>query len=366
MGGQGSGRPPKPETLVKRWSEQTKPTTAVSNALVLPNLSGDHSAGQVLTTPVNANDIVNKAYCDSNATPPAGSDGQIQYNNSGAFGANANLKTNKSGDIEATNLKVNDATTGGADNTFLGIGIGASNTGARNMVMGKGAGAGLTTGSDNVFIGKDCAAAMDTAGSNTAIGTDSMRYGDRGTYNFGLGKSTLYWNVYGSHNIAIGNQAGFGTATKACYYDIFIGADSGYYVQNGGYNICIGGKCANKLTTANFNTLIGYQADEKITTGSNNVMIGYNAGQNNQTGASNVFIGNNAGQNETTSNKLYIANTNTANPLIYGEFDNNFVKINSCLCLGQLIDDSAPNDSLFLSGSSLYHRDNGGTDHVVT
>lgn len=65
MGGQGSGRHPSPETIVKRFSEQNKPSDMVSNALILPNFSGDHSAGKVLTTPVNSTDIVNKDYVDS-------------------------------------------------------------------------------------------------------------------------------------------------------------------------------------------------------------------------------------------------------------------------------------------------------------
>jgi hypothetical protein len=41
-----------------------------------------------------------------------------------------------------------------------------------------------------------------------------------------------------------------------------------------------------------------------------------------------VFLGYQAGQNETNSDRLYIDNTNTTTPLIYGEFDNNRVKIN--------------------------------------
>ena len=41
-----------------------------------------------------------------------------------------------------------------------------------------------------------------------------------------------------------------------------------------------------------------------------------------------MFIGYNAGYDETGSNKLYIENSDSSNPLIYGEFDNDFVKIN--------------------------------------
>jgi len=41
-----------------------------------------------------------------------------------------------------------------------------------------------------------------------------------------------------------------------------------------------------------------------------------------------VFIGHEAGYDETGSNKLYIDNSNTTTPLIYGEFDNDLVTVN--------------------------------------
>ena len=46
-------------------------------------------------------------------------------------------------------------------------------------------------------------------------------------------------------------------------------------------------------------------------------------------GTGNVFIGPNAGYNETTSNKLYIDNSNTSTPLIYGDFSTNRLSINA-------------------------------------
>lgn len=46
-------------------------------------------------------------------------------------------------------------------------------------------------------------------------------------------------------------------------------------------------------------------------------------------GNGNVFLGNFAGYNEAGSNKLYIANSDIDPPLIYGEFDNKKVGINT-------------------------------------
>ena len=70
--------------------------------------------------------------------------------------------------------------------------------------------------------------------------------------------------------------------------------------------------------------------------GSYNTFIGRESGRKNTTGSGNIVIGHGAGPTSNNSNndlKLYIdvdISTNNGNdtPLIYGEFDNDFVKIN--------------------------------------
>ena len=61
MGGKGSGRPPSAETLIKKSQSNLTP---IADDMFIPNHSGDHSKGQVLTTPVNDLDMVNKKYVD--------------------------------------------------------------------------------------------------------------------------------------------------------------------------------------------------------------------------------------------------------------------------------------------------------------
>ena len=58
MGGKGSGRKPEPKTPIGILSGQ-------GEEFFIPNLSGDHSAGNVQDTPVDPTDLVNKAYVDS-------------------------------------------------------------------------------------------------------------------------------------------------------------------------------------------------------------------------------------------------------------------------------------------------------------
>jgi hypothetical protein len=52
-----------------------------------------------------------------------------------------------------------------------------------------------------------------------------------------------------------------------------------------------------------------------------NTALGYRSGRGCTNGSRNVFLGNQAGENETTSDNLYISNSNTSTPLIYGKFD---------------------------------------------
>lgn len=64
-------------------------------------------------------------------------------------------------------------------------------------------------------------------------------------------------------------------------------------------------------------------------TGSSNTYIGYDSGIS-LDGNANICIGNESGptSSQTSSNLLFIDIETTDNPLIYGEFDNDFIKIN--------------------------------------
>ena len=111
--------------------------------------------------------------------------------------------------------------------------------------------------------------------------------------------------------------------------------------------VSIGGRAGQRNTTGTGNTLLGNKAGYgngafskavaiganalENATASNNTAIGYSAGQAVITGSANVFVGYSAGSAETGSNKLYIENSNSATPLIYGEFDTDLVRVNGKL-----------------------------------
>lgn len=105
-------------------------------------------------------------------------------------------------------------------------------------------------------------------------------------------------------------------------------------VTDGSENSALGYKSLYRLTTGLKNTAIGGEALKNNETGSANLALGYYAGYN-STGSRNVFIGNNAGGLLTTGDDLlYIDNSNTSNPLIYGNFASNMLRVNGSLQVG--------------------------------
>ena len=157
-----------------------------------------------------------------------------------------------------------------------------------------------------------------------------------------IGKQTGSNNTSGENDIFIGYRAGYkNTQSKS---NIFIGYQSGLNYNdkssdgNGrGGNVFVGDYTgtakdgASGTTTGRRNSFFGYYAGWSFEQGSNNIFIGAGAGENFTVGSGNIFIGNEAGMNATGDNKLYIANSRTTTPLIYGEFDNQLLKINGYL-----------------------------------
>ena len=156
---------------------------------------------------------------------------------------------------------------------------------------------GYYTGNDNVSsagnvaIGRASQEAHISGNFTTSIGNYSMQKHETGTNNVALGAYALGNSIDGASNTALG--------TGALRYD----------------------------TTGNNNVALGafalYNGKNVATT----VAIGANAGYS-ATGDNNVFLGYNAGYSETGSNKLFIDNSNTSSPLVYGEFNNNLIRIN--------------------------------------
>lgn len=176
---------------------------------------------------------------------------------------------------------------------------------------------------DNVSLGQDALknnkAYSGIGVGNTAIGFQALRDnaidslgGTYGFYNIGIGTNALLQNQTGYLNTAIGTDAlSLGTLSRR---NIAIGASAGKDID-ANYNIAIGVNAMSGRKYGNRNTIIGHEAGSfsgsPSTVDSANVLIGYKAG-------SGINLG---------SNKLYIANSETTNPLIWGDFNLKYLGI---------------------------------------
>ncbi|OQX24794.1 MAG: hypothetical protein BWK80_18960 [Desulfobacteraceae bacterium IS3] len=96
-------------------------------------------------------------------------------------------------------------------------------------------------------------------------------------------------------------------------------------------NTFVGYNAGYKNTDGSKNIFLGHSAGYQNTVGNSNTFVGYYAGRQNTQGSGNVFIGYYAGQNETGSDKLYIENSDSDSPLVYGDFSNNILAVGGSL-----------------------------------
>lgn len=164
----------------------------------------------------------------------------------------------------------------------------------------------------NIFVGNNAGNANTVAGiNNTTFGDDAFNSNTTGDHNTAIGSSALSDNTTANDNIAVGAFS--------------------LQSNNGSSNVGIGVQALQNVTGGSDNVAIG-RISLRNATGSQNVAIGREAGL--VAGSGNVFVGHNAGNAESGSNKLYIENSSSTTPLIYGDFANDSVKIYGTLSLG--------------------------------
>lgn len=214
-------------------------------------------------------------------------------------------------------------------NYFIGHESGLMNqTGEHNSFLGYQAGMHLTTGTYNVFLGHKSGMNNDAGSYNVYIGNGSGISNTGSYYGTFVGHNSGYYNT-GWFNSYLGCNSGFATISGGS--NTFIGVNAGRLFEKGSYNTFVGtdageggpGDYYNHGTTdtPSNNTALGFQAGNLIQSGNNNVYLGSYSGAVNESGSGNVFIGHESGRSETASNKLYIANSDTIVPLVYGDFE---------------------------------------------
>jgi trimeric autotransporter adhesin len=189
-------------------------------------------------------------------------------------------------------------------NTFIGYESGIGNNGVLGM-----------TGKEIVSIGAFSLRNLTSGSSNSSFGFKAMQQATTGNGNVAIGTRSLFNNTTGNYNVSIGDSAMYGSATSIGDRNIAIGA---YALRNA-------------VATTTNNVAIGDSTMQMLGNGGSNVALGSNALSKNVNGNRNIAIGLNAGYNETTSDKLYIENSNANkdNALIYGDFANDSLNLNA-------------------------------------
>lgn len=196
----------------------------------------------------------------------------------------------------------------------------------------------------SIFLGSGAGIIDDgTFNYNVGIGYDALHTNSIGYYNIANGYKALYTNSTGFLNTAIGGQALYKNTTSN---NVALGAHTLYENTTGQYNVGIGNSANYYNQTGSWNTIIGHHA-------------GYGSSLHNKSG--NIFLGYYAGSAETGSNKLYIENSSSDTPLIYGEFDNDKIVINGEFQATGITRDSGGDAG---ANGQVLSSTGGGTDWV--
>jgi len=181
-----------------------------------------------------------------------------------------------------------------------------------------------------------------------------------GTANLLFGAGTGRQITTGGFNCLMGSLIAYIGNPSSC---VVVGCNS---LNNTGSSTtqvtAIGTSCGITMT-GNSNTVIGFEAGRLTTSGANNTFIGTTAGRSNITGSGSVFIGYQAGYNELNSNKLYIANSGTSTPLIYGDFNTAALTINGTAAITGTTTLATSLNGILKASSGTVSQAAAGTDY---
>ncbi len=186
-----------------------------------------------------------------------------------------------------------------------------SSDATRNVFIGWESGHDWTTGYDNVSVGYTALHLNQSGYANVAIGKDALALNVSGLSNTAVGFAALSANL-GNNNDAFGEGTLYKNTTGT--FNVGLGKNSLYDNLTGTYNVAVGSNALHENDDGHYNTGVGYGALNLNVTGDRNVALGYLAGQQ-----------------ELGSDKLYIANSGTTTPLIYGDFSTSALLINGSL-----------------------------------
>ncbi|MBA4373470.1 MAG: hypothetical protein C0402_11495 [Thermodesulfovibrio sp.] len=150
--------------------------------------------------------------------------------------------------------------------------------------------------------------------NNTFVGAGAGQLTTSGNWNSAFGNLAGNMNGSGFSNSFFGYAAGHDTTGS---FNTFLGVHAGY------------------SNLGDYSTSVGLEAGFTNLAGSNNTFLGARAGYA-STGSNNVFLGIDAGSNEKGNGKLYIANSSTPFPLVYGDFTSAVLTVHGTLIMADI------------------------------
>lgn len=196
----------------------------------------------------------------------------------------------------------------------------------------------------SIHIGKSAGVSQDvsSSGFNTFIGNGAGNKTTSGQFNSFFGHGAGSTNSIQIENSYFGYGAG---ENSTGIINSFFGSNAGRFNTTGSGNSFFGVNSGIDISTGQFNLIVGANSGNKIN-GSGNVLIGFAAGPNSQSAQTITSL----------NNRLYINNEAGSDPLIYGEFDNDLVRINGDVySTGQIRLNNA-NDIEFLLNDSMTYK----------
>jgi len=278
-------------------------TITADTTLTFPNGAG--TAGQILST--DGNGTLN--WVNDSAGNPDGSNGQVQFNDNGTFGAIPDgtagqvLKSNGAG--VAPSFQTDATNSPGGSNTQMqfndnGSFGGISNGTAGQVLTSNGAGSNPTF---QAAAAGGIAAVVDDTTPQLGGNLDLNSFTIQGTGNLNISNGTIKLDgnhPEGNNNVAVGNNAGNILASGA-EDNTFVGKDAGSFVQNADRNTAVGTDSLKQNLSGQNNTALGKSALQNCTGGSN-VGIGREAGSNLTNGNNCIMIGEFAQPSSVSAN----------------------------------------------------------------
>ncbi len=279
-------------------SEQAETNFSISGN---GTLGGTLSAGVVNATTqynINGNRLLSVAGANNLFVGVSAGASNTKGSDNSFFGSSAGNNNTEGGGNSFFGASAGFSNTTGFSNSFFGNKAGFSNTeGGSNSFFGRDAGFSNTEGDSNSFFGRDAGFSNTTGGGNSFFGSAAGNSNTTGGGNSFFGDAAGSLNTEGSNNSFFGSIAGFNNTTGS--FNSFFGGSAGASNTTGFFNSFFGGGTGAANTSGSFNSFFGMNAGNSNTEGSNNSFFGVNAGFFNTTGFSNSFFGNSAGSNNT-------------------------------------------------------------------